>query len=76
MLVALTGTLALLWIGVAGIALGVAYTAPPLKLVYRGLGEIAVALGFGPIMLLGAYVVQTGGAGLGAAACCRSCRGS
>ena len=40
-----------------------AYTAPPLKLVYRGLGEMAVALGFGPIMLLGAYVVQTGRAG-------------
>jgi 1,4-dihydroxy-2-naphthoate octaprenyltransferase len=26
--------------------------------VYRGLGEIAVAIGFGPVMLLGAYVVQ------------------
>ena len=38
------------------------YTAPPLKFVYRGLGEIAVAIGFGPLMLLGAYVVQTGGA--------------
>lgn len=55
-----TGSLTLLVIGVAGIAVGLAYTAPPLKLVYRGLGEIAVALGFGPIMLLGAYVVQTG----------------
>ncbi|MGH2401591.1 MAG: prenyltransferase [Candidatus Limnocylindria bacterium] len=59
-LVAVTGSLTLLWIGVAGILLGVAYTAPPLKLVYRGLGEIAVAIGFGPVMLLGAYVVQTG----------------
>ena len=59
-LVAVTGSITLLWIGVAGIALGLAYTAPPLKLVYRGLGELAVALGFGPIMLLGAYVVQTG----------------
>ena len=59
-LVAVTGSLTLLWIGVAGILVGVAYTAPPLKLVYRGLGEIAVAVGFGPIMLLGAYVVQTG----------------
>ena len=59
-LVAITGSLTLLWIGVAGILVGVAYTAPPLKLVYRGLGEIAVAVGFGPIMLLGAYVVQTG----------------
>lgn len=59
-LVAVTGSMMLLWIGVAGIFVGVAYTAPPLKLVYRGLGEFAVALGFGPIMLLGAYVVQTG----------------
>ncbi len=60
LLVWLTGSLTLLGIGLAGIAVGVAYTAPPLKLVYRGLGEIAVAVGFGPIMLLGAYVVQTG----------------
>jgi 1,4-dihydroxy-2-naphthoate octaprenyltransferase len=60
LLVAITGSLTLLWIGLAGILVGVAYTAPPLKLVYRGLGEIAVAIGFGPIMLLGAYVVQTG----------------
>jgi 1,4-dihydroxy-2-naphthoate octaprenyltransferase len=59
-LVAVTGTRELLWIGVAGIAVGVAYTAPPLKLVYRGLGEFAVAIGFGPIMLMGAYVVQAG----------------
>jgi 1,4-dihydroxy-2-naphthoate octaprenyltransferase len=34
------------------------YTAPPLRLVHRGLGEIAVAVGFGPIMVLGAYYVQ------------------
>jgi 1,4-dihydroxy-2-naphthoate polyprenyltransferase len=60
LLVAVTGSTMLLGIGVAGIALGIAYTAPPLKLVYRGLGEVAVAIGFGPIMLLGAYVVQTG----------------
>ena len=59
-LVALTGHLVLVWIGIAGIAVGVAYTAPPLKLVYRGFGELAVAIGFGPIMLLGAYVAQTG----------------
>ena len=58
-LVAITGSMTLLWIGVAGILVGVTYTAPPLKLVYRGLGEIAVTIGFGPIMLLGAYVVQT-----------------
>jgi 1,4-dihydroxy-2-naphthoate octaprenyltransferase len=55
-----TGSATLLWIGVAGIVLGIVYTAPPVKLVHRGLGEIGVAIGFGPIMLLGAYVVQTG----------------
>jgi 1,4-dihydroxy-2-naphthoate octaprenyltransferase len=58
-LVWVTGSSTLLWIGIAGIVLGIGYTAPPVKLVYRGLGEIAVALGFGPVMLLGAYVVQT-----------------
>jgi len=49
----------LLWLGVAGVAISYFYTAPPLKLVHRGLGEIAVALGFGPIMLMGTYFVQT-----------------
>jgi 1,4-dihydroxy-2-naphthoate polyprenyltransferase len=48
----------LLWLGVAGALLSVFYTAPPLKLVHRGLGEIVVLLGFGPIMTLGAYFVQ------------------
>lgn len=47
----------LLWIGVAGVFLSIFYTAPPFKLVHRGLGEIAVALGFGPIMVLGTYFV-------------------
>jgi 1,4-dihydroxy-2-naphthoate octaprenyltransferase len=50
---------ALLVIGVLGILLSVFYTAPPFKLVYRGLGEVTTAIGFGPLMLVGAYVVQT-----------------
>ena len=58
-LVWFTGSLTLLVIGIVGIVLGIGYTAPPLKLVYRGIGEFAVAIGFGPVMLLGAYVVQT-----------------
>ena len=48
----------LLWVGVAGALISVFYTAPPLKLVHRGLGELSVGLGFGPIMALGAYFVQ------------------
>lgn len=61
-LLATRGSSALLVIGVVGFIVSLGYTAPPLKFVYRGLGEIAVAIGFGPLMLLGAYVVQTGGA--------------
>ncbi len=60
-LLATHGSTALLVIGVLGFIVSIGYTAPPLKFVYRGLGEIAVAIGFGPMMLLGAYVVQTGG---------------
>lgn len=52
---------ALLVIGILGIVLSVGYTAPPLKLVYRGWGELTTAVGFGPLMLVGAYVVQSGG---------------
>lgn len=48
----------LLWVGVAGALIGVVYTAPPVRLVHRGLGEVAVAAGFGPIMALGAYFAQ------------------
>ena len=61
-LLAMRGSIELLVIGVVGFVVGLGYTAPPLKFVYRGLGEIAVAIGFGPLMLLGAYVVQTQGA--------------
>ena len=57
-LVLTRGSLELLAIGLLGVVLSVFYTAPPLRLVHRGLGEITTALGFGPIMVLGAYVVQ------------------
>jgi 1,4-dihydroxy-2-naphthoate polyprenyltransferase len=61
-LLATHGSAALLVIGIVGYIVSLGYTAPPLKFVYRGLGELAVAFGFGPLMLLGAYVVQTRGA--------------
>jgi 1,4-dihydroxy-2-naphthoate octaprenyltransferase len=62
LLLAMRGSTELLVIGVVGFVVSIGYTAPPLKFVYRGLGEIAVAVGFGPLMLLGGYVVQTRGA--------------
>lgn len=45
--------------GLAGFLAGFLYTAPPFRLVHRGFGELAVGLGFGPIILLGSYWVQT-----------------
>ena len=47
----------LLAIGAVGVVLSLAYTAPPFRLVHRGLGEPVTALGFGPVMTLGAYFV-------------------
>jgi len=61
-LLVLRGSTALVAIAVLGFVISVAYTMPPFKLVYRGLGEIATAIGFGPVMLLGAYTVQSRGA--------------
>jgi 1,4-dihydroxy-2-naphthoate octaprenyltransferase len=49
---------AVLALGAAGVLLGVLYTAPPVSLASRGLGELAVALGFGPLVTAGTYLVQ------------------
>ncbi|WP_372591734.1 prenyltransferase [Guyparkeria sp.] len=59
--------LPLLWLGLAGALLGWAYSAPPLALNSRGLGEITVGLGFGLLMPMGADLVQRGTLGTGAA---------
>jgi 1,4-dihydroxy-2-naphthoate octaprenyltransferase len=45
----------LVGIGAFGVALSLAYSAPPLRLVHRGLGEPVTALGFGPVMAVGTY---------------------
>ena len=50
----------LFWIGLAGLAIGWAYSAPPLKLNSRGLGEVCVALGF-LLVVAGSDFVQRGG---------------
>ena len=50
----------ILALGAAGVFLGYFYSARPLRIGYRGfgLGEISVGIGFGPLMVLGAYYVQ------------------
>jgi 1,4-dihydroxy-2-naphthoate octaprenyltransferase len=44
----------------AGIVLSVAYTAPPLRLKKRGLGEPDVLVVWGPLMVGGTYLAATG----------------
>ncbi len=48
-----------IFLGIFGIFLGFFYTAPPVRLAGRGLGEIAVLTGFW-LMSIGTYFVQTG----------------
>ncbi len=49
---------AVLWVGMVGVALAFFYHAPPLRLAYRGLGELAVAISYGPVIAAGTYLVQ------------------
>lgn len=60
---------ALLWLhkgpgvllfGIVGIILGITYSAPPLSLASRGLGESAVGIGFGVVPITGAVWLQAG----------------
>jgi 1,4-dihydroxy-2-naphthoate octaprenyltransferase len=47
-------------LGLAGIALGVTYSLQPLQLAARGVGEFAIALGFGVLPVMGAAWLQSG----------------
>ena len=40
--------------------LGIFYSAPPLKLAYRGLGEPVIGLIFGPLLMTGVYYASCG----------------
>lgn len=60
----LTATIGIgvLVLGLAGLACGYFYTAPPVRLVARrGVGEIIIGLAFGPLITLGMAYVLTGG---------------
>jgi len=45
-------------IGIFGGLCAIFYAAPPFKLAYRGLGEAAIGINFGPVIGLGSYLVQ------------------
>ncbi|MBN1153475.1 prenyltransferase [candidate division KSB1 bacterium] len=47
------------FMGIIGVFSAFFYTAPPLALVKRGLGELFIGLNFGILMTTGSYVVQT-----------------
>ncbi|MBE0509124.1 MAG: prenyltransferase [Gammaproteobacteria bacterium] len=49
---------ALLWIGLAGLLIAWAYSAPPLDLNRHGLGELSIALSFGLLVVVGSDFVQ------------------
>ena len=55
---ALTRGWPIIGIGIVGLLVSYGYTAPPLKWSYRGVGELAVAIGFGPLLVLGSFFVQ------------------
>ena len=51
----------ILWLGLIGFLSGLFYTAPPFKFSSRkGLGELLIGLNFGPLMVAGSALVQTG----------------
>ena len=46
-------------LGLFGVLVAYAYVGPPLRLAHHGVGEVAVGLEFGPVVLLGTYYVLT-----------------
>ncbi len=51
------GRNAILILGVIGVFLGFFYSARPFKIGYESFGELATGIGFGPLMVMGAYYV-------------------
>jgi 1,4-dihydroxy-2-naphthoate octaprenyltransferase len=49
-----------IWLGLASIAAGIAYTAGPFPLAFHGLGEVFAFVFFGPVAVCGTELVQRG----------------
>jgi 1,4-dihydroxy-2-naphthoate octaprenyltransferase len=56
----ITKSIFILVLGLIGIVGGFFYTAPPLKLGYRSIGEVVIAFLFGLLPVAGSYFLQTG----------------
>ena len=53
--------LQVLWLGLIGFTSGFFYTAPPFRFAsWKGMGELLIGLNFGPLMVAGSALVQTG----------------
>ena len=57
--IAIRGWMILGWVA-AALIIGVSYSGKPLKLGFRGLGELVIFLMFGPLMMTGVYFAVTG----------------
>jgi 1,4-dihydroxy-2-naphthoate octaprenyltransferase len=55
----LRGGWPVLMFALLGGAAAIFYEAPPIRWVYRGLGEVVIALSYGPSMVLGSLYLQT-----------------
>lgn len=48
----------IIFFGLVGVGLAYFYNAPPIRLSYHGMGELAVAVVYGPLICCGTYMVQ------------------
>lgn len=49
-----------IWPGVIGLLLAWSYNGPPASFAYRGLGELDVAICYGPLICISTYLIQLG----------------
>ena len=50
----------ILWVTLIAVLLGISYSGAPLRLSYRGLGEIVIGVMFGPLSMIGVYYAACG----------------